>query len=292
MPAKTDYSRKRKWKSSTYRGERTVGGNVVYSGENLLDKHLFVHRAAPGGFDWGPDASDEKAGQLAIALLAPLRSVDFAVEKYHLFAENFVRRELTGDSWEINRRDIRAMDYTEAIDGRDYPENTAPGPDDVADLEDIDLESITYAEEIALATKYDAVLHRSGNRRDNLRRIKNIWTGEEDPASDSVSSGTLYGINSLDIPSNARRALVKQFDSMGELAAWVCYGRNHSQLAGISNETAEKICDSWPGFVQYFGGEEYIPDHDPEQQSLSAQSSAMGNSAQQTFESALSAEDE
>jgi len=292
MPAKTDYSRKRKWKSSTYRGERTVGGNVVYSGENLLDKHLFVHRASPGGFDWGPEASDEKAGQLAIALLAPLRSVDFAVKKYHLFAENFVRRELTGDSWEINRRDVRAMDYTEAIDGRDYPENTAPGPDDVGDLEDIDLESITYAEEIALATKYDAVLHGSGNRRDNLRRLKNIWTGEEDPASDGVSSSTLYRIDGLDIPSNARRTLVKQFTSIGELAAWVCYGRNHSQLSGISDATAEKIRDSCPGFIKYFGGEEYIPDHDPQQQSLSHESPARVDSAQQTFSSALNAEDE
>jgi hypothetical protein len=151
MPAKTDYSRKTKWKNEPYRGERGVGGNFVYAGDNLLDKHLFVHRVAPGGFDWGPDASDEKASQLAIALLAPLKGVDYAVEHYHLFAENFVRGELTDDTWEIKRQDYRSDEYVEAIDGRDYPENTAPSPEDVPDLEDADLESITYAEEIALA---------------------------------------------------------------------------------------------------------------------------------------------
>jgi len=292
MPAKTDYSRKTKWKYKPYRGERSVGGNFVYAGDNLLDKHLFVHRVAPGGFDWGPDASDEKASQLAIALLAPLKGVDFAVEHYHLFAENFVRRELTGDSWGIRQVDFRSPDYVKTIDGRDYPENTTPGPQDVPDLEDVDLDSITYAEEIALAKKYEDVLHQSGNRRNNLRRLRNIWTGEEDPASDRVASGTLYRIKGLDIPSNARGTLVKQFDSMGDLAAWICYGRNHSQLTGISEATAQKLRDARPGFIQYFGGEQHIPDHEPRQQSLSQRSPTLGDSAQQTFKSALDGEDE
>jgi hypothetical protein len=210
MPAKTDYSRKTKWKHKPYRGERGVGGNFVYAGDNLLDKHLFVHRVAPGGFNWGSDASDEKACQLAIALLAPLKGVDYAVEHYHLFAENFVRRELTDDTWEIKSQDYRSKQYVEAIDGRDYPENTAPSPEDVPDLENIDLESITYAEEIALAEKYEEVLWQSGNRRENLQRLKAIWNGEEDPASDGVASGTLYRISGLDIPTNARGTLVKE----------------------------------------------------------------------------------
>ena len=292
MPAKTDYSRKTKWKYKPYRGERGVGGNFVYAGDNLLDKHLFVHRVAPGGFDWGPDASDEKASQLAIALLAPLKGVDYAVEHYHLFAENFVRRELTDDTWEIKRQDYRSDEYVEAIDGRDHPENTAPGPEDVPDLEDADLESITYAAEIALAEKYAEVLWQSGNRRENLRRLKAIWSGEEDPASDAVASGTLYRIQGLDIPSNARSTLVKQFDSMGELAAWVCYGRNHSQLAGISDASAKKIPNARPGFVQYFGGTEHIPEHDTREMSLSEMSNTRGDTAQQTFTSTLSEADE
>jgi hypothetical protein len=292
MPAKTDYSRKTKWKHKTYRGERGVGGNFVHAGDNLLDKHLFVHRVAPGGFDWGPDASDEKACQLAIALLAPLKGVDYAVEHYHLFAENFVRRELTEDSWEIKRQDYRSKEYVKAIDGRDYPENTAPGPEDVPDLEDTDLESITYAEEIALAEKYVEVLWQAGNRRENLQRLNAIWNGEEDPASDVVASGTLYRISGLDIPTNARGTLVKEFDSMGELAAWVCYGRNHSQLTGISDASAKKIRNARAGFIQYFGGKEYIPEHDSREMSLSEMPNSRDDIAQQTFKSALSGGDE
>lgn len=292
MPAKTDYSRKTKWKYKPYRGERGVGGNFVYAGDNLLDKHLFVHRVAPGGFDWGPDASDEKASQLALALLAPLKGVDYAVEHYHLFAENFVRRELTDDTWEIKSQDYRSKEYVEAIDGRDYPENTAPGPEDVPDLEDADLESITYAEEIAFAEKYEEVLWQSGNRSENLQRLKAIWSGEKDPASDAVASGTLYRIQGLDMPSNARGTLVKQFESMGELAAWVCYGRNHSQLSGISKASAKKLRDARPGFVQYFGGEEYIPEHDSREMSLSEMPTSGGDTAQQTFKTALGGGDE
>ena len=288
MPIKTDYSRKTKWKNEPYRGKRSVGGNFVYSGDNLLDKHLFVHRVAPGGFDWGPNASDEKACQLALALLAPLKGVDYAVKHCHLFAENFVRIELTEDTWEITRKDYRSKEYVKTVDGRDYPESTVPGPEDVPDLEDADLKSITYAEEIALAKKYEEVLWRSGNRRENLHRLKAIWNGEEDPASDAVASGTLYRIGGLDMPTNARGTLVKQFDSMGELAAWVCYGRNHSRLTGISDASAKTICDSRPGFIKYFGGEKYIPEHDSREMSLSGMPTSRGDTAQQSFKSALS----
>ena len=262
MPSKTDYSRKTKWKTEPYRGERGVGGNFVYSGENLLDKHLFVHRVSPGGFDWGPDASDAKASQLAIALLAPYKGVDYAVKYYHLFAENFVRRELSGDTWEIKRQDFRSKDYVTAIDGREYPENTSPQPDDVPDLEDVDLDSITYAEEIALAKKYEDVFWTHGNRRDNLRRLLDIWNGEADPSSESVSSSTLYRINGLDIPSNARMTLQKEFETMGGLAAWVVYSRHHSRLDGISEATGETLREAQAGFVQFFGGLEYIPEID------------------------------
>lgn len=285
MPSKTDYSRKTKWKTESYRGERSIGGNFVYAGDTLLDKHLFVHRVAPGGFDWGSDASDEKASQLAIALLAPFKGVDYAIENYHLFAENFVRRELTGDSWEVKRSDFRNPDYLRVIAGRDYPENTAPEPADAPDIEDVDLDTITYAEEIALTEKYEAVLKQSGNRRDNLQRLLAIWNGDEDPSSDSVSSSTLYRISGLNIPTNARSTLVREFDTMGDLAGWICFGRHHHRLNGISEATAEKLRAARPGFVQYFGGEEYIPDH--EGRDLSLSEATGGESAQQTFRSAL-----
>ncbi|MFQ3293097.1 MAG: hypothetical protein ACI8VE_000153 [Natrialbaceae archaeon] len=285
MPAKTDYSRKTKWQTEPYRGERSVGGNFVYSGNSLLDKHLFVHRVSPGGFDWGPDASDEKACQLAIALLAPFKGVDYAVENYHLFAENYVRHELIDDIWEITRSDFRSPEYVKAIAGRDYPENTAPGPEDVPGLQDADLDAITYGEEIALAQKYDDVLWQSGNRRHNLRRLRDIWNGDEDPATDSVSSGTLYRVRGLDIPSNARMTLVKEFDTMGNLAAWVCFSRQHTRLSGISEATAKNLKASRRGFVQYFGGREYIPDYDGRDMTLSADTTS--DDVQQTFKSAF-----
>jgi len=285
MPDKTDYSRKTKWKTEPYRGERSIGGNFVYSGENLLDKHLFVHRVAPVGFDWGPNASDEKACQLAIALLAPYKDVDYAVEHHHLFAENFVRRELTDDTWEIKRSDFRSPDYVRAIDGRDYPSNTAPSPETMPALEDVDLDAITYAEEIALAEKYDDVLWPSGNRRDNLRRLLAIWNDEEDPSTDSVSSSTLYQVPGLSIPSNARSTLVREFDTMGDLAGWICFGRHHDRLNGISKAIAKKLTAARPGLVQYFGGEEYIPEHEGREMTLSEATG--GESVQQTFRSAL-----
>jgi hypothetical protein len=79
---------------------------------------------------------------------------------------------------------------------------------------------------------------------------------------------------------------------MGELAAWVCYGRNHSQLAGISDASAKKIRNARPGFVQYFGGTEHIPEHDSREMSLSEMSNTRGDTAQQTFRGALGGGDE
>jgi hypothetical protein len=73
-----------------YRGERTIGGTLVYAGDALLDKHLFVHPVSPGGFDWGPDADDDRACQLAIALLAPTFGLKVPIDDHHLFATHFV----------------------------------------------------------------------------------------------------------------------------------------------------------------------------------------------------------
>ena len=261
MPSKTDYERKSKYKAREYRGERGIGGNIVYAGDNLLDKHLFVHRVAPGGFDWGPDADDDRACQLAIALLAPLKGVDEAVENYHLFAENFVKRELTGETWTIKRQELRNPSHRKQFMDREYPENTSPSPEEVGDLEEIDLEAITYAEEIALASKYEDVLWGRGNRRENLQRLTEIWAGAVDPAEDRVQRSHLYHMLS-DVSSNARQTLSKNFETMGDLAGWVCYGRNHSHMDGISEAAARQIRDARPEFIRYFGGEEYIPEYD------------------------------
>ena len=261
MPSKTDYERKSKYKAREYHGERGIGGNIVYAGDTLLDKHLFVHRVAPGGFDWGLDADDNRACQLAIALLAPLKGVDEAVENYQLFAENFVKRQLTGESWTIKRQDLRNPSHRKQFMDREYPVNTAPGPKAVGDLGEIDLEAITYAEEIALAKKYDDVLWDRGNRRENLQRLMDIWAGTVDPAEDRVQRSHLYHMLS-DVSSNARQTLGKNFETMGDLAGWIYYGRNHSHMDGISEAAARQIRDARSEFVRYFGGEEYIPTYD------------------------------
>lgn len=261
MPSKTDYERKTKYKTREYRGERGVGGNIVYAGENLLDTHLFVHRVAPGGFDWGPDADEDRACQLAIALLAPLKGVDEAVENFHLFAENFVKRELTGETWTIKRQDLRDPSHRKQYMDRKYPANTAPSPEEIGDLEEINLEDITYAEEIALAKKYDDVLWNRGNRRENLQRLTEIWGGTVNPVEDRVQRSHLYHMLS-DVSSNARQTLSKNFETMGDLAGWVCYGRNHSHMDGISEAAARQIRDARSEFIRYFGGEEHIPEYD------------------------------
>jgi hypothetical protein len=284
MPSKTAYERKSKWKATVYRGERTIGGNIVYAGENLLDKHLFVHNAAQGGFDWGPDADDERACQLAVALLAPTRGVDTAVEDHHIFAGNVVKQKLTGDSWEIKQQELRGSSNLEKRLDRDYPENTAPRPDDVPDLDDsaLDLEAITYAEEIALANKYEDVLWTHGNRRENLQRLLDIWAGEVEPSSDSTSGSTLYHILP-GLSSAARNTLKTKFETMGDLAAWVMYCRNHSGLKGISDTSAEKIRDSRSNFVRYFGGEDYIPAFDDETLSLQEVTGSRRDAGQATL---------
>lgn len=283
MPAQTDYARKSKYKSNEYHGERGLGGNLVYAGDTLLDKHLFVHEVAPGGFDWGPDADDARVCQLAVALLAPLKGVDDAVESYHLFAENYVKRELTGDSWTVKRRDFRDPEYRKRFAHRDYPEDTAPGPEDVPPLDDpdLDLEEITYAEEIALAEKYEDVLWNRGNRRENLQRLSAIWAGEVDPADDPVQRSDLYHLLG-ELSSTARKTLTEEFDSMGELAGWVCYGRNHSRMDGISETSTRQLRDARPEFVRYFGGEEYIPTCDDEY--LSVDEASDRDDAQQTLD--------
>lgn len=291
MSAKTAYSRKSKYKTQKYHGERGVGGNLVYAGDTLLDKHLFVHEAAAGGFDWGPDADDDRACQLAIALLAPLKGVDEAVETHHLFTENFVKSELSGDSWTVKRRDFRDPDYRKKFEHRDYPENTAPGPEDVPaiDAPNLDFETITYAEEMALAEKYEDVLWTRGNRRENLQRLRHIWAGDVDPAEDPVQRSDLYHLV-VDVSSTARRTLDEEFETMGELAGWVCFGRNHSRMDGISETSARQLRDSRETFIRYFGGEEYIPEYDGGYQTI--EEAVLRSDDQQTLPMAGEANDD
>ncbi len=262
---KTSYSRSTN-RARRYRGERTLGGCLVYAGDDLLDKHLTVHPVSPGGFDWGPDAAPERACQLAIALLAPTLGLEVAVDDYHLFAENFVRRELTGDEWSVRLQDLRESGYREQYMHREYPENTAPEPADV-DIESIDMDTISYAEELALIRRYDDVLWKKGNTRGNLVRLQAIRRGERDPAAEPFSKQWLSTHGRL-TSSAAKRALGEEFETMGEFAAWACYATSLTTVDHVGESTATTIRNLRPTLVRWFGGEEYIPQYDDDQETL------------------------
>jgi len=262
---KTSYSRSTN-RARRYRGERTLGGCLVYAGDDLLDKYLAVHPVSPGGFDWGPDAAPERACQLAIALLAPTLGLEVAVDDYHLFAENFVRQELTGDEWSVRLQDLRESSYREQYLHRDYPDNTAPKPDDV-DIETINLKSITYAEELALIRRYDEVLWKKGNVRSNLKRLQAIRCEEHDPASEPLSK-QWFSTHSRLSSTAAKRALADEFDTMGEFAAWAYYATSLTAIDHVGESTAAAIQKLRPTIVRWFGGQEYIPQYDDEQETL------------------------
>ena len=252
-----------------YRGERTIGGTLVYAGDALLDKHLFVHPVSPGGFDWGPDADDDRACQLAIALLAPTFGLEVAVDDYHLFATNFVKRELTGDTWTVRSQDLKEDGLRTKFAHREYPENTAPSG---VDIETADIDGLTYAEEVALVRRYDDILWNKGNRRGNMRRLQEIRTGALDPADEPVSKqwiGTHLGLTA----AAAKRALAEEFETMGELAAWVLYATTLTDRRNIGETTANRLRSRRGVFIRWFGGEEYIPQYDDDQQTLSGQPS-------------------
>ena len=262
---KTSYSQS-KYRARRYRGERTLGGCLVYAGDDLLDKHLMVHSVSPGGFDWGPDAAPERACQLAIALLASALGVEVAIDDYHLFAENFVRRELSGDEWSIRLQDLRESSFREQYLHRDYPDNTAPQSDDV-DIETVDLDSISYADELALVRRYDEVLWKKGDTRGNLHRLQEIRLGNRDPAAESLSKQWLSTHSRL-TSAAAKRAIAEEFETMGEFTAWACYATTLRTVDHVGESTEESIRRLRPTLIRWFGGEEYIPRYDDDQETL------------------------
>jgi|APHM01.1.fsa_nt_gi hypothetical protein len=263
----TDY-RRSTHRARRYRGDRTIGGNLVYAGDDLLDKHLFVHPVSPGGFDWGPDADDDRACQLAIALLAPTFGLEVAIDDYHLFATNFVKRELTGDAWTVRSQDLKEDGLRTKFAHREYPENTAPSLSE-ADIETVDIDDLSHAEEIALARRYDDILWKKGNRRGNLRRLQKIHAEALDPADEPVSKRWIA--THLGLTAAAKRALAEEFKTMGKLAGWVLYATTLTDLDYIGETTAERLRCRREVFIRWFGGEEYIPRCDDDQQTLSGQ---------------------
>ena len=262
---RTSYTQ-RKHRARRYHGKRTLGGCLVYAGDELLDKHLNVHPVAPGGFDWGPDAAPERACQLAIALLAPVVGIEAAVDDYHLFAENFIRRELTGEEWSVRLQDLRESRYREQYLHREYPENTTPNPGDV-DIETVDLGSMTLAEEVALVRRYEDVLWQKGHVRTCLERLQRIRGGELEPATEPFTAEWLATHSRLSSTA-AKRALVDEFETMGQFAAWACYATTLTTVDHVGESTAATLRGLRPTLIRWFGGEEYIPRYDDEQATL------------------------
>lgn len=253
---------------SGYRGERTIGGPLVWDTESdeLLDKHLDIFRLSPGGFDWGPDADVDRACQLAIALLADVIRDDVAVWEYHLFAENYVRRELTGDEWEASQNEIRDFAFREEHDNRDYPENATATLEELT-IEEIDPDDLSIAEEVVLAERYEDELWIAGSRRKKLIRLHKIRTGELDPAAEPLTWNWLSDWTRLS-NTQAFKSILEEFETMGEFTGWVLYSTDLTQLPGIGEKTATHLRRLESRLVKWFGGRENIPYYDDDQTSL------------------------
>ena len=174
--------------------------------------------------------------------------------------------ELTGDSWSIRSQDLKQRNLRTKFAHREYPENTAPSPEEV-DIRTTDFDEITYATEIALARRYQDVLWTKGNQRANLRRLQEIVTGTLDPAEEPVTQQWV-SMNLGLTAATAKRTLVSEFETMSELASWVLYATTLTDRPHIGESTAEQLRARRATFLRWLGGEEYIPTYDDDQQTL------------------------
>jgi hypothetical protein len=201
-------------------------------------------------------------------LLAPTFGLEVAVDDHHLFATNFVKCELTGDSWTIRSQDLKESGLRTKFAHREYPENTARNPEEI-DITTIDFDEISYATEIALARRYGDVLWTKGNQRANLRRLQEIHTGTLDPAEEPVTQQWV-SMNLGLTATAAKRTLVSEFETMGELASWVLYATSLTDRPHIGESTAKQLRGRRATFIRWFGGEKHIPAYDHDQQTLTA----------------------
>lgn len=137
-----------------------MGGQLVYTPDgDMLDKHLYVLRRAPGGFDWGPEAEEARIDHLAIALLADSATKNIALDHYKEFAQ-YLREELESEEWRLPTSDISADTWSRDVDVADE----TPSPDDV-DITTVDFDGMTFAVERALCEKYDISVYQSADDR-------------------------------------------------------------------------------------------------------------------------------
>ena len=169
-----------------YRGERCLGGQLVYTPDgDVLDKHLHVLHRAPGGFDWEPDAEEARIDQLAIALLADSTTKNIALDHYKEFAQ-YLREELDGDEWRLPTSDISADTWSRDIDIADE----TPSPEGV-DITTVDFDEMSFAVERALCEKHDISVYQSvDGRREELETARDDIHSE---ATDSDATGSESG---------------------------------------------------------------------------------------------------
>jgi len=178
----------------------------------------------------------------------------------------FVKCELTGDSWTVRSQDLTQSDFRTKFAHREYPENTAPHPEDV-DITTIDLDEITFATEIALVRRYGDVLWTKGSQRANLQRLQEIHTDTLDPAEEPVTQQWV-SMNLGLTAASAKRTLVSEFETMGELASCALYATTLTDRPHIGESTATQLRARRATFIRWFGGEEYIPAYDDNQRML------------------------
>ncbi|WP_240792389.1 DUF6166 domain-containing protein [Salarchaeum sp. JOR-1] len=162
-----------------------MGGQLVYTPDgDVLDKHLYVLRRAPGGFDWEPEADEARIDQLAIALLADSVTKNIALDHYKEFAQ-YLREELEGEEWRLPTSDISSDTWSRAIDVADE----TPSPEDV-DITAVDFDEMTFAVERALCEQHDISIHQSvDDRREELEEgrqaVQSETTDSEELRSDT-----------------------------------------------------------------------------------------------------------
>lgn len=163
--------------TNTYDGERQLGGQLVYGPDDEpLATATDVLSLAPGGFDWGPDAADERLLQLAVAILAEKFSKHRALDHHHTVATWLVDEIGDVDEWTIPTAAITTSTYREVEDPAF--ENRAPTAEDVT-LSEVDPDTAPFGTIRALCEQYDL---NAFDDEDRLRtKLAEIKTGAVDP---------------------------------------------------------------------------------------------------------------
>jgi hypothetical protein len=91
--------------------------------------------------------------------------------------------------------------------------------------------------------------------------------GNRDPAAEPLSKQWLSTHSRL-TSAAAKRAIAEEFETMGEFAAWACYATTLRTVDHVGESTEESIRRLRPTLIRWFGGEEYIPRYDDDQETL------------------------